>query len=306
MSFTQDKAYSLVQQANEVGRLAHAYLITGPRGSGKRQLAKQMIEMVDTRGGGGAAELSDLRGEFTYLVEPESKSRKISVAAMRGAEHMLHNRCPSGVTKHAVICDADCMGVEAENAFLKTLEEPPDNSRLLLITSRPELLLDTILSRCIQLDLMGPSGPVPVPENVLPFLQALSSHALQEVRGVSGALGLMSKFSSLLKSEKEDSSKDSETAYKQESEKYKNTTDGLYVKGREDFYKAQAEAQYLDRRNQLVEFLVLWFGDALRIKSGNQNLDLPEFSDATGQIAKNLTEHDLFKRIAAVEKLQQT
>ena len=53
----------------------------------------------------------------------------------------------------AIIAEADRLQPQAANAFLKTLEEPPNDSLLLLLTSMPEILPDTILSRCIALPL---------------------------------------------------------------------------------------------------------------------------------------------------------
>ena len=97
--------------------------------------------------------LDSLRSTYISIVEPESKSRRITVDSIRAAEHPLHLAAPAGTTKFAVIVDADRMGVAAENAFLKTLEEPPRASMLLLLSARPELLLDTILSRCIRIQL---------------------------------------------------------------------------------------------------------------------------------------------------------
>ncbi|MEO0415548.1 MAG: hypothetical protein AAF226_11415 [Verrucomicrobiota bacterium] len=305
MSFTLEKAVQLMDQAHACERLAHAYLIIGPRGSGKEHLAIRMIEMVSLGGVAGVASLNHLRNEHTVIVEPESKSRRIKVEAIRAAEHVLQMAAPAGVTKHAIIRDADCMGQEAENAFLKTLEEPPRASRLILMTARPELLLDTILSRCIRIHLTGNTGPIDVPVNLQPFFQSLSQHAASGKPSVSSALGLMAQFNALLKSEKAAAASENDAAYKVEVEQYKNTTDGSFLKQREDYYKAQTEADYLDRRNQLIEYLVLWYGDALRMKSGSNKLDLPAYSQSTGQLANQQTVRELTQRIAAVEDLQQ-
>ena len=306
MSFRKEKALELVNKALENERLAHAYLITGPAGSGKEELAIRLIEMTRPENSTPtpARSLEDLRNETTVIMGPESKSRRITVAAIRSAEHVLHMAAPPGVTKFTVIKDADCLGVEAENAFLKTLEEPPEGSRLILITSKPEMLLDTILSRCIRISLVGETGPPEIPDKVRPFLESLEKHSLSGKGGVSGALGLMAGFSHLLKEEKTSVAKANDLAYKDELSRYQKTTDGLYLKQREEYYKALTESLYLNRRNQLLEYLLMWFGDALRLQSGSKNLDLPEFAKATGKLAQDLTANELSRRVDAVDELR--
>ena len=234
MSFRYEKALELIELAHANGRLAHAYLIMGPPGSGKERLAIRMIEMVnECDRAKGATSLEALRSSSTTVIGPESKSRRITVDAIRAVEHTLQMAAPSGITKFAVVKDADRMGPEAENAFLKTLEEPPRCSRLLLLTSRPEILLETILSRCIRVTLSGSPVPAVFSEAERGFLEALRDHAAKGRKGVSGALGLMSGFSAILKKEKAAITKEVEAAEKAEVAHYKNKTEGNYLKQRE-------------------------------------------------------------------------
>ncbi len=79
---------------------------------------------------------------------PESKTRQIVVDAMRSFDNRLNLSTAASRPKIGVIAEADCMGNEAQNAFLKTLEEPPPHTLLLLYTTQPRLLLPTIRSRC--------------------------------------------------------------------------------------------------------------------------------------------------------------
>src|SRR5690606_12838859 len=108
MSFPYEKAIELLEAAHANGRLAHAYLITGPSGSGKERLAIRMIEMVNERDRTkGATSLEELRSSSTSVIGPESKSRRIGVEAIRNVEHVLQMAAPTGVTKFAVVKDAD-------------------------------------------------------------------------------------------------------------------------------------------------------------------------------------------------------
>ena len=120
MSFPYEKAIELLESAHANGRLAHAYLIIGPPGSGKERLAIRTIEMVNERDREKAAtSLEELRSSSTTVIAPESRSRRIGVEAIRNVEHVLQMAAPAGVTKFAVVKDADRMGQEAENAFLE-------------------------------------------------------------------------------------------------------------------------------------------------------------------------------------------
>jgi len=337
MSFTVERAFELLTSAHANERLAHAYLITGEEGSGKRELAVRLIQLVngttdsDDNGGGATMgfdleveaspaapkraedlpELDSLRGPNISVIEPESKSRRITVDAMRVAERALHLAAPSGITKFAVVIDADRMGVAAENAFLKTLEEPPRASKLLLLTARPEQLLDTILSRCIRIQLhanperakVRDAMPEPeTPERLL--LDALAAHTTGGKAGVSAALGLMAVFSAALKAEKEMIAKHNDAALKEESQQYKKATEGDWLKRRDEHYKALTEAEYQRVRSRYVEHLVAWFGDALRQQNGGQYLDLPAYSAATSALASNLEADNLMARAGAVDKLR--
>ncbi|MBP6601829.1 MAG: ATP-binding protein [Verrucomicrobiales bacterium] len=305
MSFRYEKALELMELAHANERFAHAYLIMGPPGSGKEKLAIRMMEMVNEADRQkGATTLEALRSSTTTVIGPESKSRRITVDAIRALEHTLHMAAPAGVTKFAIVQEADRMGQEAENAFLKTLEEPPQASRLLLLTSRPEMLLETILSRCIRVTLSGSITPAAFTTIEQSFLDSLRDHAVKGVKGISGALGLMSGFTELLKQEKAKITKENEAAEKAEVAHYKNKTEGNYLKQREEHYKAHIEVAYLELRNRLIEYLVMWFGDAMRQQHGVTHLDLPGYAAATATLAKRFSIDELSDRIDAVEDLR--
>lgn len=305
MSFHYDKAVELIEKARSNGRLAHAYLVTGPPGSGKERLCIHMVGMVNPEVAAAKPDtVEGLRSSTTAVIGPESKSRRITVKAVRDIEHTLQMAAPAGVTKFAIIRDADRMNPESENAFLKTLEEPPASSRLVLLTSRPEMLLDTVLSRCIRISLAGKRGATEIPEAAREFLKELKKHSLNGRGGVSGALGLMAKFSSILKEEKAQIAKRNEESQKEEVAHYRNKTEGDYLKRREEYFKALTEAEYLQQRNRLVEYLVMWFGDAMRQQAGSDHLDLPDFAEATAKLAQDLSLDELGERVEAVESLQ--
>jgi len=128
--------------------MGHSYLLTGDRAESLEQLALGLAAQVL---GGAPLEHPDF-----HSVRPESKSRHITVEQMRELERELYLRPFMAPLKVAVIFDAErmCLGsASAANAFLKTLEEPPAHTLILLTSGRPAMLLPTIISRCLRLDL---------------------------------------------------------------------------------------------------------------------------------------------------------
>jgi DNA polymerase III subunit delta' len=303
MSFSLSKAIELMDLAAGKNRLSHAYLIIGPKGSGKEALARHMLGL----GGHSVSpdgSLESLRSSTVTLISPESKTRRIVIDAIRSLEHSLHMAAPSGITKYAIIQDADRLQPQAANAFLKTLEEPPEACRLLLLTSRPEQILATILSRCLQVTLAGASGPPVLSPVVSPFLEKLRTDALSGKGGISASMTLMNEFSRALKAAKSAITKANEEALKAEAAYYKNKIEGDYLEQREKYYDALSASEYLAQRNEMIEVLLMWFGDALRVQQGGVQLDLPDFSEATGHLAQTKSTDWLCGRIEAVEKLR--
>src|SRR5262249_45018276 len=146
MAFSRKTALGYLKRAHEQGRLAHAYLISGPVGAGKKQLAAELAELVN---GTDRTDVFSTRARDIFVAEPESKSRRILIEQVRGMEHALQMRAAAGRRKVAIVSEADRLQPQAANAFLKTLEEPPKDSLLLLLSDIPEALPDTILSRCV-------------------------------------------------------------------------------------------------------------------------------------------------------------
>src|SRR6266699_5850710 len=154
MAFTRKAAIGLLRRAHDQKRLGHAYLISGPAGSGKREVA---AELASTVNGTNAGDVFSSKAREIFVAEPESKSRRILIEQIRQLEHGLQMRARDGRRKVAIIAEADRLQPQAANAFLKTLEEPPRNSLLLLLSALPEALPDTIVSRCISIQL-APNG----------------------------------------------------------------------------------------------------------------------------------------------------
>src|SRR5688572_14228384 len=111
-------------------------------------------------------------------------------------------RSMSGGQKVGIIFDADRLMEQAANAFLKTLEEPPPNSNLLLVSAYPDQLLETILSRCIEVPIKPTERRLPS-ERQRRLLDLLSVFSSQKNPGMVQALTLVRNFQALLAEAKE-------------------------------------------------------------------------------------------------------
>ena len=316
MAYTAEKAFQLIESAHQRGRLAHAFLITGEAGSGKSELAAKVISLVNPPEDTGGANLfgeveepkrkslDELEGELVRVIRPQSKSRRIRVDDMRELEKSFYVASAPGKWKVGVVLHADRMNEQAENAFLKTLEEPPEDSLLLLVTDAPELLLPTILSRCVRLPLLSSAeGRVTteVQNELLVSLAAMSKLGLGDI---STALTLRATFSGLLARRRQEISKMNDLALKEEIQKYKNTTEGDWLKRREEFYKAHTESEYLSERGKLLEVLISWMGDVVRRKCGVERLDFPGQREVTTRVGESEEISRLLQRMEAIEDLR--
>ncbi|MEO7168012.1 MAG: hypothetical protein ABI016_13400 [Chthoniobacterales bacterium] len=300
MAFTPEVALDYLRGAQERSRLAHAYLITGAAQSGKRALAANVAELVN---GAPAADIFAGSAPDVYLAGPESKARRISIEQLRDLEHALQMRASDGRRKVVIISDADRMGTQAANAFLKTLEEPPNNSLLLLLSSIPEVLPDTILSRCIEIPLAAPAD-TKLTAKQLELIELLNGLDPNASGSVHEAYRLVQGCQSLLGQIRQRIQEESADALKQEVARYKNTTDGTWLDQREDHYKALTESRYLQERTQLLETLFLWWTDVLRASTAVATRELPGARTRTEALATRLTTVEILRRLRRLEELR--
>ena len=161
----QESPKKKIRTALANGTIGHAYLFTGEEGIGKRLMALRFAQalscecppqsgQVDSCGQCQAClQIEGLSYPDLLLIEPEQEKAKpqIKVDHVREVErHMIYKPLLS-LRKICIIDDADCLNTNAANAFLKTLEDPPDHSLFILITSRSMLLPATVRSRCLTL-----------------------------------------------------------------------------------------------------------------------------------------------------------
>lgn len=316
MSHTADKSFELIKSAHERQRLAHAFLITGSIGSGKEQLASRVISLVNGSPDTGGMDLfgepteekilplDEHENGWVRIIRPRSKSRQISIENIRDLEHTLQLAAPSGETKVGVIVDADRMNEKAGNAFLKTLEEPPDRTILMLLTTKPQRLLPTILSRCVQVNLLG--GRSLDLDGGEELVAALNQAAKKGFGNPVTALHLKAVFSNFLVTKKSEVEAAAKAAAKEESAAYKDATDGIWLKSREEFHDAAAQADYLDARSRYLDLILAWLADVIRIKNNAGGLDFPNSAPLLKTLADSESILKISQRLESLERLRQT
>lgn len=138
---------------------AHAYLLHGPAGIGKRQLAERLMALLlcQQRTPAGACGrckdcmlLAARSHPDHYILEPEEADKAIRVDQVRELVGFVSQTAQLGGRKVVLLEPAEAMNVNAANALLKSLEEPAGDTVLLLISHQPSRLLPTIKSRCVQ------------------------------------------------------------------------------------------------------------------------------------------------------------
>jgi len=154
----QDNAVRYLSNNLRSGRIANGYLFIGPEGVGKALAAKAflMALMCPEKGEGSACgqcpvckRINEQSHPDVLWIRPEN-SRKIKIEEIRKAKDMLSLKPYESSISACVIEEAHMMTMEASNALLKVLEEPPGQALLILISNKREWLLPTVLSRCVE------------------------------------------------------------------------------------------------------------------------------------------------------------
>lgn len=150
----QDAVVRTLSSALASGKLAHAYLFSGPRGSGKTSAAKILARCIDCVNGPTATPDNSCENCLAMLSDTALDVLEIDAASNRGIDDIRALRdavkfAPSSMRMKVYIIDeAHMLTKEGANAFLRTLEEPPSHAVFILATTEPEKLPVTILSRC--------------------------------------------------------------------------------------------------------------------------------------------------------------
>lgn len=314
----QRPVVQLLQQSLSSGRLAHAYLLSGDDLGEMEALARTLAKTLNCQSplrapSGRAIDSCDRclscrkTDSFNHpdvqWVRPESKLRNITIDQTRDLIQTISLKPTEADYKVAVIVAAGRMNVQAANAFLKTLEEPPARSIIVLLTTAIDQVLETILSRCLRLHFAGQSGPK-LDGGAKQWFESLAESALQPSKSLIGRYRLLGLIAEKLAQLKESTQKQLEEA--SPLNRYPDAEKDMREKWEAEL-NAAIEAEYRRQRTELILLLQWWMRDiwlsAMRI--GSDLLALPSLASATGQIAGRISPDEAAANLRVLETLQR-
>lgn len=292
-----DLALEYFRAAADSGRLSHAWLvsctdISDGLGFAERALAYLFCGGLIKPCGDCPAcrQVSAHRHPDVQWVEPILKSRKISIEHMLEVNSQIARSSFAGGWKAAVLLNADRMTDEAANSFLKTLEEPPGQTVLFLLTDAVEDCLPTILSRCHRVTLQkgerpGSAGWMP---DLLELLRTMPPGGYAE--GAAHA----AELAALIEREKK----------RIEDEMSSRPSDDDSRKAKEVF-EARVSAAVRLERSEMLRNMVLWQRDVMFAAQGleDETFHFRGDADVIRRQAEGLTWAKARARVEAVEAM---
>jgi len=314
----QAKVAQLLQRSLERNRLAHAYLFTGNSLDELEAVARTLAKTLNCQSPPRRAEnnlpldscdqcdschrINEANHPDVLWVRPESKSRIITIEQMRELMQTINFKPTIAEFKVEIIVCADRMNPFAANAFLKTLEEPPPKSILILLTTEPQRLLETILSRCLRLNFAGDAAHFKTEH--ISWLASFSELAAQVERSLLGRYRLLGLILKKLADEKSEIEK--ALAARSPLERYDELEPKLREK-LEDELAAAIEAEYRRQRTDLIGVLQWWLRDiwlqSLSITDGM--LSFPDLISAARAVAQRISPADALQNLQVADRLQR-
>jgi len=320
MAFTdfpeQAQGVQLLQRSLKRGRLAHAYLFAGDQLAGLEALARTLAKTLNcqrpVKAEGMVVDCCDecptcrkidgLAHGDVHWVRPESKSRVILVDQMRELMREIQLKPAEATFKVGVIVAADRLKTEAANAFLKTLEEPPRRSVLVLLSAEPSRILETMVSRCLRLNFAG-AGQARFDGAQLEWLSRFSALAAGEQKSLLGRYRLMDVLLQKLAELRE--GVDETLSARSPLEQFPDAEKELRERW-EDELKAAVEAEYRRQRAELLLLVQWWLRDVWlqSLAVGTGLLNFPELA-GTRQVAARLAPEGARQNLQLLEQTQR-
>ena len=318
----RERAVELLQRSLERGRLGHGYLFSGHQIDHLENIARTLAKTLNcrqpVRKGGQAIDCCDqclscrkietANHPDVHWVRPESKSRVITIEQMRDVMQQINLKPNEAEYKVSIIVSADRLNTAAANAFLKTLEEPPPKSILILLSTEPQRILETIVSRCLRLNFPGDGKTRLAPEEMA-WLASFADLAATEQKSLIGRYRLMDGLLKKLTALK--AAIDERLTASSPLQRYKDAEKDLQEKW-EDELKAAIEGEYRRQRSGLLGILQWWLRDVWLKSLGKQNgdgafeplLTFPEL-EGTARVAQRISAAQAAENLNAIEQLQR-
>ena len=324
----QTQGVELLQRSLARGRLGHAYLFAGDQLEELESLARTLAKTLNCQNpvktGGVTTDCCDAclscrkidhdTHADVHWARPESKSRIVTVEQTRELMREIQLKPTGAEYKVAIIAGADRLNVQAANAFLKTLEEPPGKSVLILLSTEPQRILETILSRCLRLNFFG-EGTRSLDPAQMEWLAHFDALAANEQKSLLGRYRLLD---ALLQRLGEIRVRVEETLTARSPLQQHDEIEKDLRERWEDELAAAIEAEYRRQRAEVLLLVQWWLRDVwpstLRsstatedgrtLAAGGNLLKFPEIS-GTEAVARRITPRQALKNLQTLEQTQR-
>jgi DNA polymerase-3 subunit delta' len=312
----QTQGAQLLQRSLARGRLGHAYLFTGDQLDELELLARTLAKTLNCQ---NPAKIKNVATDCCdeclscrkiengnhadiHWARPESKSRVITIDQTRGLMQQIQLKPTEAEHKVAIIVAADRLNPQAANAFLKTLEEPPQNSVLILLSTEPQRILETILSRCLRLNFSG-DGKRELNPAENDWLEKFGGLAASEQKSLLGRYRLLDAL--LQKLAEIRARVDESLTARSPLEKYDEVEKNLREKWETEL-TAAIEAEYRRHRADLLLLLQWWLRDIWlhTLAAGKDLLNFPKISGAE-TVARRITPCQALENLLTLEQTQR-
>lgn len=285
-------AFTVLRTSAEAGRLAHGYVISCSQsewGAGLSVLLLQWLYCQDAeRPCGHCRSCRQVEAHVhpdIIWIEPESKSRVIKIEQIRDLNVFINQTSYEGGWKAAILLDADRLNENAANAFLKTLEEPPQRCLLLLVTESAQRLIPTILSRCQRVHIgehVDFTSASKVETAMLDWLRRRTDQSL----GMAQAAWI----NAILNEIRDAAEIEEKKAAGEEID--------------EDLFKARIQSRGIEARLEILRVLFKWERDLLVCVNGGDKklLHFPNEFDTLQRQSRGMSLADCMKRLDHIEQ----
>ena len=280
-------AWAGIEAGWKKGQLAHAYLLQGaPHGAALR-FAEKLLNLIFNN----HPQIQTRAHPDIVWLEPQSKSRQITIDEIRDLIRQLSQTSFAGGWKAGVILCADRMTDQAANAFLKTLEEPSARTLLILITDEPQALLPTISSRCQRISLSDEDEEISRhwKDPLLDILGELPPASIPEAGLFTG------RITGILNALKEEF----------EAEETDRLPEDLSAKEAKDLLAARSTARLIESRTEILRTMLRWQRDVLLLvlEQDEAALTFQDDVDPLKRQAMLCTRAEALRRVTAVEEM---
>ena len=315
---------SSLRNARKSGRFAHAHLLISSNPDFRMNFPAVLAMMAacPTPQDDGTPcqkcetcrQISDGVYPEVFLLAPSSKSRQITIGnssdepdTLRWFESLFHlSSLTSSGWKIGVVQDADTMNESAQNAFLKTLEEPPRQCIFILTTGRPSELLPTIRSRCQAIPLTDNKCVYKFPRcpDVPETLMKLQFHAKGDLVKAQECADALLDIADSLKDAASETAKAKWAKRLADAENLEEPARKLLDR-RAD---AEATAEYRRMREQFISMIHTWFAQVALLSEGatQESLPNPEMMEPFLREKPVMAPRDADKRLGLAEDLMSS